>query len=60
MTTPSEYRRMAKDCLCWARQAHSDNVQHAYIELARLWTEAASKLDGSAPIIPERTKLSAR
>ncbi len=60
MTTPSEYRLMAKDCLRWARQVRSDNVQNAYIELARLWTEAASKLDGSAPIIPERTKLSSR
>src|SRR5260370_13365753 len=35
MTTPSEYRRMAKDCLCWARQAHSDNVQHAYPSMDR-------------------------
>jgi hypothetical protein len=40
---------MAKDCLRWAREARADNVRDAYIEFARLWTEAAS-------IIPERTQ----
>lgn len=50
MPTPSEYRLMAEECLRWARQARSDDVRDPLIELARVWTEAASKLDGSAPI----------
>jgi hypothetical protein len=54
MTTPSEYRLMAEECLLWARQARSDDVRDSLIELARIWTEAASKLDGSVPITPER------
>jgi hypothetical protein len=54
MTTPSEYRRMAKDCLGWAGKARSDNARDAYTEFARLWVESASKLDGGTPITPER------
>ncbi|MFZ1150427.1 MAG: hypothetical protein WAR76_11920 [Xanthobacteraceae bacterium] len=55
MPTPSEYRLMAEENLRWARQARSDKMRDTYIELARLCTEAASKLDGSAPIIPDGT-----
>jgi len=54
MLTPNEYRLMAEECLLWARQAHSDDVRDPLIELARIWTEAAAKTDGSAPITPER------
>jgi hypothetical protein len=56
MLTPNEYRLMAEECLLWARQARSDDVRDPLIELARIWTEAASKLDGSAPMYP-RTGL---
>ena len=55
MPTLSEYRLMAEECLRWARQARDNEVRDPLIELARLWTEAASKLDGSAPIIPDLT-----
>jgi hypothetical protein len=50
--TPNGYRLMAEECLLWARQARSDDVRDPLIELARIWTEAASKLDGSAPMYP--------
>jgi hypothetical protein len=30
MTTPSEYRLMAKGCLRWAREARSDNAGRLY------------------------------
>jgi hypothetical protein len=55
MPTPSEYRLMAEENLRWARQARSDKMRGTYIELACLCTEAASKLDGSAPIISHGT-----
>jgi DNA-binding CsgD family transcriptional regulator len=50
MPTLNEYRDMAEDCIRWAQQAHSDNARKAYIEMARIWTEAASKLDGGAAV----------
>ena len=54
MLTSNEYRLMAEECLLWARQALSDDVRDSLIELARIWTEAAAKTDGGAPITPER------
>jgi hypothetical protein len=50
MLTPNEYRLMAEECLLG--QARSDDVRDPLIELARIWTEAASKLDGSVPMYP--------
>jgi DNA-binding CsgD family transcriptional regulator len=50
MPTLNEYRDMAEACIRWAQQAHSDNARKAYVEIARIWTEAASKLDGGAAV----------
>jgi hypothetical protein len=46
MRTPAEYRAMAEECFKWAREAHSDEVRASLLQLAQVWLDAASKLDG--------------
>jgi hypothetical protein len=45
MITPNEYRRMAEDCLGWAREAQTDEVRLCYLNLAQTWADAASWID---------------
>jgi hypothetical protein len=66
MKTAAEYRDMADECLKWAREARTDEVRASYRQLAQIWLDAASKLDGlpptrppSAPDKPPTTKRSA-
>jgi hypothetical protein len=37
---------MAEECFKWAREAHSDEVRASLLQLAQVWLDAASKLDG--------------
>jgi hypothetical protein len=46
MTTAAEYRAMAEECFCWAREAVTDESRFSYLGMAQIWLEAASKLDG--------------
>jgi hypothetical protein len=52
MTTPTEYRDFALECLKWAEETSSASQRKAFVDLARLWMEAAFRLDqggGAAP-----------
>jgi hypothetical protein len=50
MKTAGEYRAMAEECFKWAREVSNKDVRASYLQLAQLWLDAASKLDGlSAP-----------
>jgi len=40
---------MAEECFKWAGEAHTDEVRVAYLKLAQVWLDAASKLDGLPP-----------
>jgi hypothetical protein len=42
MATPAEYRVMADECFQWARVAKTKNVRLAYLEIAKIWLEAAA------------------
>lgn len=46
MKTAAEYRVMAKKCLKWARNTYMDEMRETYLQLAQLWLDVASKLDG--------------
>ena len=49
MKTATEYRAMAEECFKWAHEAHAAEVRVAHLELAQVWLDAASKLDGPPP-----------
>ena len=49
MKTAAEYRAMADECFKWAREAQTDEVRASYRQLARIWLDTASKLDGHTP-----------
>ena len=44
MPTPNDYQAMAEECFRRAQQAQ-DNERDGYLELARTWLEAATKVD---------------
>jgi hypothetical protein len=49
MKTAAEYRAMADECFKWARDAQAVKARASYLELAKVWLDAASKLDGLPP-----------
>jgi hypothetical protein len=46
MKTAAEYRAMAEECFQWARYAQAKEVRVSLRQLAQVWLDAASKLDG--------------
>ena len=61
MKTAGEYRAMADECFKWAREAQTNEVRASYLQLAQVWLDTASKLDGlpptqSPPVPNEATK----
>jgi hypothetical protein len=53
MKTATEYRAMAEECYKWAREAKENEARVPLKQLAQVWLDAASKLDG---LPPTRTK----
>jgi hypothetical protein len=49
MKTATEYRATAEECFEWAREARTHEVRASYLQLAQVWLDAASKLDGLPP-----------
>jgi hypothetical protein len=49
MKTAAEYRAMAEECFRWAREAKAKEVRVSLQQLAQVWLNAASKLDGLPP-----------
>ena len=46
MKTAAEYRTMADECFKWARETRADEVRVSLLQLAQVWLDAATKLDG--------------
>jgi hypothetical protein len=44
--TAAEYRAMAEECFKWAREAQAKEARVSLQQLAQVWLDAASKLDG--------------
>jgi hypothetical protein len=56
---------MAEECFQWARETFDDDVRASYLQLAQVWLDAASKLDGlpatrTVPVPEEPTKKAVR
>jgi hypothetical protein len=49
MKTAIEYRAMAEECYKWAREAQANEARVSLKQLAQVWLDAASKLDGLPP-----------
>jgi hypothetical protein len=47
MATADEYRAYAKECLKWAAEAEADDDRRSFLEMARDWTLAAMRLEGT-------------
>jgi hypothetical protein len=46
MTTASEFREYAKECLAWADEAETEEQRQSFLDMARDWTLAAFHLEG--------------
>ena len=64
MKTAAEYRAMAEECLRWAGEAKAKEVRVSLLQLAQVWLDAASKLDGLPPTrtepLPDEPSKTAR
>ncbi len=49
MKTAAEYRAMAEECFEWAGDVRTSEVRKSYLQLAQVWLNIASKLDGLPP-----------
>jgi len=49
MKTAAEYRAMAEECFRWAREAQMKETRVSLRQLAQVWLDNASKLDGLPP-----------
>jgi len=49
MKTVGEYRAMAEECFKWAREARTNETRVSLRQLAQIWLDTASKLDGPLP-----------
>jgi hypothetical protein len=49
MKTAAEYQAMAQECFKWARETKTNEVRVSLLQLAQVWLDAASKLDGLPP-----------
>jgi hypothetical protein len=58
MKTAAEYRAMAEECIKWAGEAYTDEVRESYLQLARIWLNTASRLNGIAPTDTETEESS--
>jgi hypothetical protein len=50
MATSDRFRGFADECLTWARTARTDQQREAFLEMARAWTLAAARQEGTVPI----------
>jgi hypothetical protein len=57
MTTVNEYRQFANEGLRWAAEAKTEDDRKALLELARVWTFAALRLEGVLTPNPKQTRL---
>lgn len=47
MTTADEFREYTNECLRWADEAETDDLRQSFLDMARDWTLAALRLEGT-------------
>ena len=52
-TTAKEYREFAAECLRWATEVDSEEDRKSFLDMARDWTLAAMRLEGT--LMPQGT-----
>jgi hypothetical protein len=57
MTTADEYRQYANECLRFADAAETDDQRQSFLDMARDWTLAALRLEGT--LHPARSDFAA-
>ena len=57
MATADEYRQFANECLRWATEADTDEFRQSFLDMARDWTLAAMRLEGT--LLPNASDFSA-
>ncbi len=61
MKTAAHYRALAEECIKWAGEAHTAEVRESYLQLARIWLDTASRMNGlSGDTVPEEPSKTAR
>ena len=45
MATAADYRKWAKECFEWAREAADESVREQYASLGRVWLECAARAE---------------
>ena len=45
MATVADYRKWAKECFEWARQASDESVREQYASLGRVWLDYAARAE---------------
>ncbi len=62
MKTAAHYRAMAEECIKWAGEAYTTEVRESYLQLARIWLDTASRLNGLSvgEAVPEQPIATAR
>jgi uncharacterized protein YeaC (DUF1315 family) len=58
MKTAAEYRAMAEECIKWAGEAYTDEVRESYLQLARIWLDTVSRLNGETTMDAEAQETS--
>ena len=53
MSSPKELREYADECIGWARSARTDNERDIFLQMARTWIEAATRLERTLSIVDE-------
>jgi hypothetical protein len=46
-TTAKEYREFAAECIRWATEVDSEDDRNSFLDMARDWTLAAMRLEGT-------------
>jgi hypothetical protein len=46
-TTAKEYREFAAECLRWATEVDSEEDRKSFLDMARDWTLAAMRIEGT-------------
>lgn len=47
MTTASEFREYARECLEWADAAETEDQRESFLDMAKHWTLAAFRLESA-------------
>jgi hypothetical protein len=52
MTTTSEYRRYAEECLRWAEETDNDEHRQAFLDMAVAWLHVAPRGQNAPTQVP--------